>query len=71
MEVRAYPAISHCSHLLLKCRVATNISHRLKVHSRGSKNSYLRKSVFGSVFGFSNVAFIIPSQFIVVPYFTL
>ena len=43
MEVRAYPAISHCSHLLLKCRVASNISHWLKVHSRGSKNTYLRK----------------------------
>ena len=28
------PAISHCSHLLLKCRVATNTSHWLKVHSR-------------------------------------
>ena len=26
---RAHPAISHCSQLLLKCRVATNISHRL------------------------------------------
>ena len=37
MEVRAYAAISHCSHLLLKCKVATNISHWLKVHSRGSK----------------------------------
>ena len=26
-HVRAHPARSHCSHLLLKCRVATNISH--------------------------------------------
>ena len=35
---RAHPAISHCNHLLLKCRVATNISHWLKVHSRWFKN---------------------------------
>ena len=27
---RAHPAISHCSHFLLKCRVATNVSHWLK-----------------------------------------
>ena len=33
--------------------------------------TYLRKSVFWSAFGFSNIAFIIPSQFIIVPYFTL
>ena len=63
MGVRAYPAISHCSHLLLKCRVATNISHWLKVHSRGSKNTYLRKSVFGSVFGFSNIALLLHYTF--------
>ena len=36
----------------------------LKVHSRC-------ESVFWSVFGFSNIAFIIPSLFISVPYFTL
>ena len=35
---KAHPAISHCSHLLLKCRVATNISHWLKVQSRLFKN---------------------------------
>ena len=35
---RAHPAISHCSHLLLKCRVATNISYWLKVRSRWFKN---------------------------------
>ena len=29
-RLRAHPAISHCSHLLLKYRVATNISHWLK-----------------------------------------
>ena len=50
--------------------MATNISHWLKVQSRWFKN-YLRKSVFLSAFGFSNIAFIIPSHFIVVPYFTL
>ena len=31
----AHLTISHCSNLLLKCRGATNISHWLKVHSRG------------------------------------
>ena len=35
---RAHPAISHCSHLLLKCRMATNISQWLKVQSRWFKN---------------------------------
>ena len=38
IAIRAHPAISHCSHLLLKCRVATIISHWLKVHSRWFKN---------------------------------
>ena len=33
-----HPAIAHCSHLLLKSRVATNISHWLKVQSRWFKN---------------------------------
>ena len=64
---RAHPAISQCSHLLLKCRVATNISYSLG----DSKITYLRKSVFWSAFRFSNIAFIIPSHFIFVPYFTL
>ena len=68
---RDHPAISHCSHLLQKCRVATNISHWLKVHLGGSKPTYLRKSVFLSAFGISNIAFIIPSHFIIVPYFTI
>ena len=62
----AHPAICHCSHLLLKCRVATIISHWLNVHS-----THLGKSVFWSAFGFFNIAFIIPSHFIVVPYLTL
>ena len=35
---RAHPAISHCSQLLLKCRMATNISQWLKVQSRWFKN---------------------------------
>ena len=43
MEVRAYPAISYYSHLLLKCRVATNISHWPKVHSRGVKKYIFAK----------------------------
>ena len=36
-----------------------------------SKITYLRKSVFSFAFGFSNIAFIIPPHFIIVPYFTL
>ena len=38
--VWARPAttISHCSHLLLKCRVTTNICHWLRVQSRWFKN---------------------------------
>ena len=37
----------------------------------GSKITYLWKSVFWSAFGFSKIAFIIPSLFNIVPYFTL
>ena len=40
---RAHPAISHCSHVLLKWRVATNISHWLKVQSRCFKNYLFAK----------------------------
>ena len=47
--------------------MATNISHWLKVHSRWFKN-YI---YFESAFEFSNIAFIIPSHFIIVPYLTL
>ena len=36
-----------------------------------SKITYLGKSVFSLAFGFSNIAFIIPSHFITLPYFTL
>ena len=38
---RAHPANSHCSHLLLNCRVATNTSHWLKVNSRWFTNQIL------------------------------
>ena len=33
--------------------------------------TYLQKRVFSLAFEFSNIAFIIPSHFIIVPYFTL
>ena len=68
--IRAHPAISHCSHLLLKCRVATNISNWPKVHSRWFKNYIFAKSCI-LISWFSNIAFIIPSLFTIVPYFTL
>ena len=68
---RADPAISQYSHLLLKCRVATNISHWLKVQSRCFKNYLFAKKCILSAFRFSNIAFIISSHFITVPYFTL
>ena len=35
---RAHPAISDGSHMLLKCRMATNISQWLKVQSKWFKN---------------------------------
>ena len=51
--IRAYPAISHCSHLLLKCRVDTNISHWLKVQSRWFKNYiFAKKCYFGKLLDF-------------------
>ena len=40
---RAHPAISHCSHLFLKCRAATHICHWLKVQSRWFKNYIFAK----------------------------
>ena len=40
-STRAHPAIRHCSYLLLKCGVATNI--RLKLHSCGFKNYIFAK----------------------------
>ena len=40
---RAHPVISHCSHLLLKCRVATNLSYWLKVQSWWFKNYIFAK----------------------------
>ena len=43
---RAHPVTSHCSHLLLKCRVATNISHWLKVHSRWLQKLHIFEKVY-------------------------
>ena len=37
----------------------------------GSKVTYLRKSAFRSAFGFSNIAFVIPSHFIIVTLWVL
>ena len=70
-RIRAHPAISHCSHLLLKNVEWLQICHWLKYTLGGSKITYLRKSVFWSAFGFSNIAFIVTSLFISVPYLTL
>ena len=50
--IRAHPAISHCSHLLLKCRVATNIIHWLKVLSRWFKNYICEKVYFDQLLAF-------------------
>ena len=54
----------------LKCRVATNISHWLKVHSRWFKNYIFAKNCI-LISWFSNNAFIILSLFIIASYFTL
>ena len=43
LTYRAHHAISHCSHLLLTCRVVTNISHWLKVQSRWFENYIFAK----------------------------
>ena len=53
-----------------KCGVATNISHWLKVHSRWFKNFIFAKKCI-LISWFSNIAFITPSHFIIVPYFIL
>ena len=51
----------------LKCRVATNITHWLNdKYSLGQVQKLLKETAF-----FPNIAFIIPSHFINVPYFTL
>ena len=47
-----HPAICHCSHLLLKSRVATNISHWLKVYSRWFKNYICKKVYFDQLLDF-------------------
>ena len=55
-DVRAHPAISHYSHLLLKCRVATNMSHKLKVQSRRFKNYiFAKKCILNQLFGLMNL----------------
>ena len=54
--------------------MATIISHWLKVHSTalGGSNYTFAKAYIDKLFGFSNIAFIIPSHFInIVPYLTL
>ena len=38
--LQGHPAFSHCSHLLLKCRLATN-SHWLKVQHKVVKITYM------------------------------
>ena len=70
---RANPAIRHCSHLLLKMKSGYNNKSLAKSTLGGWKITYLWKSVFWSAFGFSNIAFIIPShfKFIIVTYLTL
>ena len=42
---RAHPAICHCSHLLLKCRVATNVSLWLKVQSKWFQKLHICEKV--------------------------
>ena len=49
--------------------MATNISHWPKVQSRWFKNYIFAKKCI--LISFLNIAFIFPSHFIIVPYFTL
>ena len=70
LSTRAHPAISHCSHLLLKCRVATSICYWLKVQS-GWFKIYLWKVYFDQLLDFQILLLLFPSRFIIVPYFTL
>ena len=60
---RAHPAISHCSHLLLKCRMATNISQWLKVVQ---KLHFCEKVYFDQLLDFPILLLLF-----IVPYFTL
>ena len=56
----------------LKCRVATNISHWLKAQSRRFKNYIFAKKCIKSAFWIIEFCLIIiPSHFVIVPYFTL
>ena len=50
---RAHPALSHCSHLLLKLIVATNISHWLNV----KKSHICEKVYFNQLLDFKNCYF--------------
>ena len=62
-------AIGHYSHLLLKCRVANYKSLAKSTVLVGS-SKFGKIVFFDQLFGFSNIAFIIPSHFIIVLYFT-
>ena len=65
-KFRAYPAISNCSHLLLKCRVAANML-LAKSTVWVVQNLHICKKVNF----YQYIAFIIPSHFNIVPYLTL
>ena len=64
---RVHPAISHCSHLLLKIKSC----YKNKSLAKTTLLVFHKLSVFWSAFGFFNITFIIPSHFIIVPYLTL
>ena len=72
-KVNVRPAISHCSHLLLKMLSGYKYKSLAKCYSLGdsTKLHICEKVYFHLAFGFSNIAFIILSHFIIVPYFTL
>ena len=68
---RALPAISHCSHLLLKCRVATNIGHWLKVQSRWFNNYIFAKKKCILISFWTFYYNFLHTFNIIVPHFTL
>ena len=47
-----FKQVTHCSRLLLKCRVATNLSHWLRVQSRWFKNYIFAKVYFDKLLDF-------------------
>ena len=65
-HIRAHPAISHFSHLLLKMQSGYKYKSLAKSAVLVVQKLHLLIS-----FGFFNIAFIIPSHFIIVQYFTL